>query len=247
MRKALHSFLWMGAAALFTLSCSRIQEEPALTPEQTVTPFRMQVKAGDPATKTVIDDNGESYGILWQAGDALGVFEVGNGVVQPKAESEPLTGPASTATFGLSLPGAVEAPYDYTFVYPSAALTQVGEQYLVTLPAEQTFPANSFDIQADVLVAEHQYFATKRPTELNARFARLGATARMVIKAPGTAERIQRITFSTTEGNLHGAYRLNWQYRGVVPFGRKGPFKGFHGKCPDRDHHLYQNGRPGFG
>ena len=209
MRKALHSFLWMGAAALFTLSCSRIQEEPALTPEQTVTPFRMQVKAGDPATKTVIDDNGESYGILWQAGDALGVFEVGNGVVQPKAESDPLTGPAATATFGLSLPGAVEPPYDYSFVYPSAALTQVGEQYLVTLPAEQTFPANSFDIQADVLVAEHQHFKTDRPTELNARFARLGATARMVIKAPGTAKRIQRITFSTTEGNLHGAYSLN--------------------------------------
>ena len=209
MRKALHSFLWMGAAALFTLSCSRIQEEPALTPEQTVTPFRMQVKAGDPATKTVIDDNGESYGILWQAGDALGVFEVGNGVVQPKAESEPLTGPASTAIFGLSLPGAVEPPYDYTFVYPSSALTKVGEQYLITIPGEQTFPANSFDIQADVLVAEHQHFATERPTKLNARFARLGATARMVIKAPGTAKRIQRITFSTTEGNLHGAYSLN--------------------------------------
>ena len=209
MRKALHSFLWMGAAALFTLSCSRIQEEPALTPEQTVTPFRMQVKAGDPATKTVIDDNGESYGILWQAGDALGVFEVGKGVVQPKAESDPLTGPASTAIFGLSLPGAVEAPYDYTFVYPSSALTKVGEQYLITIPGEQTFPANSFDIQADVLVAEHQYFATDRPTELSARFARLGATARMVLKAPTTTERIQRITFSTTEGNLHGAYRLN--------------------------------------
>ena len=209
MRKALHSFLWMGAAALFTLSCSRIQEEPALTPEQTVTPFRMQVKAGDPATKTVIDDNGDSYGILWQAGDALGVFEVGKGVVQPKAESEPLTGPASTAIFGLSLPGAVEAPYDYTFVYPSSALSKVAEQYLITIPCEQTFPANSFDIEADVLVAEHQHFATKRPTELNARFARLGATARMVIKAPGTAKRIQRITFSTTEGNLHGAYSLN--------------------------------------
>lgn len=209
MRKALHSFLWMGAAALFTLSCSRIQEEPALTPEQTVTPFRMQVKAGDPATKTVIDDNGESYGILWQAGDALGVFEVGKGVVQTKAESEPLTGPASAATFGLSLPGAVEAPYDYTFVYPSSALSKVAEQYLITIPGEQTFPANSFDIQADVLVAEHQHFATERPKKLNARFARLGATARMVIKAPGTAERIQRITFSTTEGNLHGAYSLN--------------------------------------
>lgn len=213
MRKALHSFLWMGAAALFTLSCSRIQEEPALVADPVeqggTADFYMQVKAGDPATKTVIDDQGDSYGILWQAGDALGVFEVGNGVVQTKAESEPLTGPASTATFGLSLSGAVEAPYDYTFVYPSSALSKVAEQYLITIPGEQTFPANSFDIQADVLLSEHQHFATDRPTELNARFARLGATARMVLKAPATEERIQRITFSTTEGNLHGAYSLN--------------------------------------
>ena len=209
MRKALHSFLWMGAAALFTLSCSRIQEEPVLQPEPAANRFQMQVKAGDPATKTVVDDQGDAYGILWQAGDALGVFEVGNGVVQPKAESDPLTGPAATATFGLSLPGAVEPPYDYTFVYPSSALTKVGEQYLITIPSEQTFPANSFDIEADVLVAEHQHFAPDRPTELNARFARLGATARMVLKSPAKAERIQRITFSTTEGNLHGAYSLN--------------------------------------
>ncbi len=209
MKHILNFLTWMGVAAAVTLSCSRIQEEPALTPEKTDAQFHMQVKAGDPATKTVIDDNGDSYGILWQAGDALGVFEVGNGVVQAKAESDPLTSPAATATFGLSLSGAVEAPYDYTFVYPSSALSKVAEQYRITIPGEQTFPANSFDIQADVLVAEHQHFATDRPTELSARFARLGATARMVIKAPVTGERIQRITFSTTEGNLHGAYSLN--------------------------------------
>lgn len=209
MKHILNFLTWMGVAAAVTLSCSRIQEEPALTPEKTDAQFHLQVKAGDPATKTVIDDNGDSYGILWQAGDALGVFEVGNGVVQAKAESDPLTSPAATATFGLSLSGAVEAPYDYTFVYPSSALSKVAEQYRITIPGEQTFPANSFDIQADVLVAEHQHFATDRPTELNARFARLGATARMVLKAPTTAERIQRITFSTTEGNLHGAYSLN--------------------------------------
>lgn len=209
MKHILNFLTWMGVAVAVTVSCSRMQEEPALTPEKTGAQFHMQVKAGDPATKTVIDDNGAEYGILWQAGDALGVFEVGNGVVQAKAESDPLTSPAATATFGLSLPGAVEAPYDYTFVYPSSALSKVAEQYRITIPGEQTFPANSFDIQADVLVAEHQHFATDRPTELSARFARLGATARMVLKAPTTAERIQRITFSTTEGNLHGAYSLN--------------------------------------
>ena len=213
MRKVFQSLLWVGAAALFTLSCSRIQEEPALVADPVeqggTADFYMQVKAGDPATRTVIDDQGDSYGILWQAGDALGVFEVGNGIVQPKVSSQPLTSPAATATFGLSLSGEAEAPYDYSFVYPASALSKEGDKYLITLPGSQTFPANSFDLRADILLAEHQHFASERPTELNARFARLGATARMVLKAPATEERIQRITFSTTEGNLHGAYSLN--------------------------------------
>ena len=209
MKHVLHFLLWTGVAAMLTLSCSRMQEEAAPSGQPGASGFFMQVNAGDPATKTVVDDNGASYGILWQAGDALGVFEVGNGVVQAKAESDPLTGSASTATFGLSLPGAVAAPYDYSFVYPASALSQEGNQYLITLPGEQTFPANSFDIQADVLLSEHQHFATDRPTELSARFARLGATARMVLTAPDTEERIQRITFSTTEANLHGAYSLD--------------------------------------
>jgi len=209
MKHVLHFLLWTGVAAMLTLSCSRMQEETAPSGQPGASGFFMQVNAGDPATKTVVDDNGASYGILWQAGDALGVFEVGNGVVQAKAESDPLTGSASTATFGLSLPGGVAAPYDYSFVYPASALSQEGNQYLITLPGEQTFPANSFDIQADVLLSEHQHFATDRPTELSARFARLGATARMVLTAPDTKERIQRITFSTTEANLHGAYSLD--------------------------------------
>ncbi|MBO5596210.1 MAG: DNA/RNA non-specific endonuclease [Bacteroidales bacterium] len=213
MRKVFQSLLWVGAASFVTLSCSRIQEEPALVADPVeqggTADFYMQVKAGDPATKTVIDDQGESYDILWQAGDALGVFEVGNGIVQPKVSSQPLTSPAATATFGLSLSGEAEAPYDYSFVYPASALSKEGEKYLITLPGSQTFPANSFDLRADILLAEHQHFASERPTELNARFARLGATARMVLKAPATEQRIQRITFSTTEAMLHGAYSLN--------------------------------------
>ena len=208
---------WLGAAGLMVLlgACSR---KEAFNPgtgtvvpevEKALPVFRMEVSAGDPGTKTVIDDaSGGQYNVLWQAGDALGVYEVGNGIVQEKAESEALTGGGATASFVFSLSGTPSAPYDYTFVYPASALHLAGGHYLVTLPATQTVSAGSFDPAADILVSEHIQ-ADVRPTAIDARFARLGGTARMVIKAPSTSETIERILFSSTEGNIVGTYELN--------------------------------------
>ena len=221
MKQIVKSILWTGVALSLALSsCSRKEELSPLEKETvdvvpgkenpTVPPFRMEVNAGDPATKTVIDEvSDKQYNILWQAGDALGVYEVANGAVQEKALSDPLTAPGNTATFGLSLQGAAEAPYDYTFVYPASALGKDGDTYLVSLPASQTFAANSFDTRADVLVSEHLHFDVTRPSTLSARFARLGGTARMLIKAPDTGHRIERITFSADEAWLGGAFTLD--------------------------------------
>jgi len=211
--------MWMGVAAALTFtSCSKREEiapegEKTVIPGTVVQPFQMTVESGDPTTKTVISEDGDNYNILWQAGDALGVYEVGNGIVQAKATSDPLEAPGETATFGLTLEGDVQAPYSYTFVYPASALSKTGTgenaKYLVTIPSSQTFQSGSFDISADVLVSEHLVFPTVRPNSVSARFARLGGTARMVIKAPTTDERIERISFSTTDKNLAGSYYLD--------------------------------------
>ena len=187
--------LWLGVSGMLALAaCSREYEDPTRESIPNQPTFRMEVKTGGPATKTVIDEvSGTQYNVLWQAGDALGVFEVGNGAVQNKVESDPLTAPGTTASFGLTLSGAVEAPYDYTFVYPASALSKKNDKYLVTLPSNQTFAPNSFDISSDVLVSEHLHFNTERPATISdVRFARLGGTARMVIKAPATTERVER-------------------------------------------------------
>lgn len=199
-----------GCALIAALACSKEEEKPKdQLSQKPAAEFRMQVNAGDPATRTIVSDNGDgTYAIQWQAGDALGVYEVGNEVVQAKAESDPLTAPQAQASFGITLTGEVEAPYDYTFVYPASALSKKNDKYLVTLPSEQVFSATSFDLGADVLVSEHLHYAATRPTSVNATFARLGATARMVIKAPDTEERVERIIVSTTEANLAGAYYL---------------------------------------
>ncbi len=208
MKKYLYRIIGLGFAVLAPLACSR---EEVNAPENTrpvSESFQMKVSAGDPTTKTVIDEAGENYNILWQAGDKLGAVQKLNGALS-LVESSPLASGGATAQFSFSLSGPENASYEHTFVYPSSALTKPAGQYLVSLPASQTFAANSFDPAADVLVSQHTQSAT-RPASVSARFARLGGTARMVIKAPTTTETVQKIVFSTTESvSLAGSYELN--------------------------------------
>lgn len=213
MKNTFKFAMWMGVAAMLTItSCSRKEEiVPKEENESKVAaqPFRMTVESGDPSTKTVISEEGDSYNVLWQAGDELGVFEVGGTGVQDKTSSEPLESSGETAAFNLMLEGDVPAPYSYTFVYPASALDKKGDNYLVTIPFSQTFQPNSFDSSADVLVSEYIEFPLERPEFLSTRFARLGGTARMVIKAPSTEEVIESISFSTSEAALAGSYYLD--------------------------------------
>ena len=208
MKKYLNRIIGLGFAVLATLACSR---EEVNAPENTrpvSESFHMKVSAGDPTTKTIINEEGGSYNVLWQAGDKLGAVQKLNGALS-LIESSPLASGGATAQFSFSITGPDNASYEHTFVYPSSALTKPADAYLASIPASQTFAANSFDPAADVLVSQHTQSAT-RPTSVEARFARLGGTARMVIKAPTTTETVRKIVFSTTENvSLAGSYELN--------------------------------------
>lgn len=175
--------------------------------------FVMRISTPNAATRTVIAENGDNYEVKWQNGDKLGVFEVADGVPQSKSESAALelADPSLSATFTFSLSGPAASSFDYSFVYPAAALDKNNgdpAKYRICLNKNQVFRVNSFDPAADILLSEHVHVAA-RPSSRTLNFARIGATARMVIKAPSTSETIQRITFSTTEGNLSGYYELN--------------------------------------
>lgn len=217
MRRLNKSLLVLSSIVAAFASCSK--EKEAIQNEVLPTPkdggFTMTVNAGNPETKTVISESGTGYAILWKANDQLGVFEVANGEVQDKAESAPLTGdPTANATFSIDLPTpAPTKPYKYAFVYPSDALgvTEINSNnaYTISLKQNQTFSAASFDESADILVSELIKAPETRPSSVDAAFARIGATARMVIKCPITTETIKSITFSTTEGNISGYYTFD--------------------------------------
>ncbi len=184
----------------------------------------MRVKAGEPETKTYIFENGTdlnktSYGLGWSAGDAIGCYEVstvsGTPTIQTtRVTSSPLADDASSATFTMNFSGnSGEANFSYIFVYPAASYTVKSEAngtYRGIIPQKQTFALNSFDKNADLLISEPIMNQPSRPTDVSARFERIGSTVLMNIKAPTTDEVINKITFSTSEENikLQGYYEI---------------------------------------
>lgn len=197
------------AGAVLLASCSREYDDPVAPVQEEKPVFHMTVLAGEDATKTAVADDGAGgYAISWQSGDKLGVFEVSNGSVQAKATSKPLASAVTTANFEFTLAGELSAPFEYTFVYPSAALGQVDGHYTISIPSSQLFPSNSFDPAADVLVSEHLSQNT-RPTTVEARFARLGGTGKMTINAPSTSEKVLWISLESPEDLLAGSYLLS--------------------------------------
>jgi hypothetical protein len=219
MKKIFLRIIEIVSIVVFVASCAKEMStsDVVVKEEQNYDGFIMTVSTPDAGTKTVIEESGEDYLIKWQDGDKIGVYEVADGEVQNKTTSsaldfdsgDPSVSTSGTATFTLSFGGTPSGPYDYSFVYPSSALDKSGAKYRIHLNKNQTFAANSFDPNADILLSEHIHSDSERPATVeHLRFARIGATARMVIKAPSTSETIQRITFSTTEGNLSGYYEL---------------------------------------
>ena len=217
-------FAGYGAAALLALaSCSRMEEGGTEgTPEM----IHMTVYAGGPGTRTVISDQGNGeYDVLWSAGDVLGAVQTDtweyagdtNYKYSYLLESAPLASGGKTAGFEFTFTNQIKAGtkvgLDFTFVYPSSALTEVStNQFRVTLPSAQTFPAGSFDPAADVLVSRpwHMDSPAYPFGGVTASFARLGGTARMTIKAPTTTEIIQKIIFSSTADiKIAGSYALD--------------------------------------
>ena len=182
----------------------------------------MSVIAGEIETKTAIEEvSSTNYTLTWTKDDAIAAYEVSTvsstPTVQGKTVSSPLAADATTATFTMDFSGnAGSADFSYIFVYPAANYSTDGLNYLAEIPSSQTFTYDSahpekatFDRDADLLISEAITDQAIRPTSVSVAFERIGATARMNIKAPTTDETIESITFSTTEGSIAGKIAVN--------------------------------------
>lgn len=213
--KQILSILSISAIALMALtSCQK--EIETVSGKDTARKAIMTVNAtGSTTTKTAITEVGpHDYTLSWTTGDAIAVYEVSTvasvPTVQPKVTSSSLASNTDEATFTMDYTGNTgESDFSYIFVYPAANYNKVGEDYLATIPASQTFKSASFDPDADLLISKPLAAQATRPTSVKAQFERIGATVVMNIKAPSTGETIRAIYFSTTEGNIAGSIAVD--------------------------------------
>ncbi len=178
----------------------------------------MRVNADAVQSKTFITEvDASNYTLSWSEGDAIACFEVSmvekesvlTPTIQGKVTSTALASSGASASFEMDFSGnSGEANFSYIFVYPASKYSKNGDTYRALIEKDQSFSATSFDKYADVLISRAITDQTSRPTSVDAEFERIGATALMNIKAPTTTETIRKITFSTTEGNIQGYYKV---------------------------------------
>ena len=112
------------------------------------------------------------------------------------------------ATFNIN-PGKAE--YKYVAVYPKAAFdsaTSLNEAVL-TLPAEQSAAATSYDPNADLMVSM-PVVTDAQPTEAQPlRFTRLAAIAKMTIKNLPEGEQVEKVIFTADNKTLAGSISAN--------------------------------------
>lgn len=204
--------LYMGicaAAAAVSLlpcaSCTVEEKDPAAAATKDIS-----VVAGlSSDTKTLIGDDGSAW---WHtsggesgSGEKLAVIETaGSSVSAYTTEEGVSTDGGKTMTFALTVSEVTAGEYRYSAFYPSSSLAAAPEsagEVSITLPSAQTPDVNSFDRNADVLLAR-TVSTTAQPDELEMEFRRVVAMCRLNITNLATTDPIDKILFSATkDGN----------------------------------------------
>lgn len=205
-------FRWAPVAFLAILaSCSKQELAPEVIP--TPEPERvhiLEVFPGDETKTSVSPDGAGGYSVAWTPGDQLAVYEVVDGVLSTLQKSVELEEGGATTSFVFNLAAKGGSAYQYTFIYPASALSSGGNGSFqrIRIPSRQVFGESSWDPAADLLRSETLNL-NAQPTDLNLRFERIGATAKMQLTGLSTTEVIRKVRFSTTEGYLAGYTKIH--------------------------------------
>ena len=171
----------------------------------------MTVTASAVDTKTFVstEDGGLTYAPSWSKGDAIHVLEFIDGVLSQEANSSALGENSQEAFFSVSLEPKDAGNFKYYAVYPAKSYdvggTGENKFYRLQLPENQTFTADSFGADADLLISGPMAAGLEaQPSELKLKFKRIGSAARITVKGMTAGEKIASVNISTTEGYISG-------------------------------------------
>lgn len=193
----------VAAAAMGLTACQNDYEEQIEAKDKVVVSFLADAAEG----RTSVNTEGEAPVFAWDDAESFAVLEQTDklAVATDVNFSKKENGSAEiTAAFDYY---EYAEGYKYVAVYPETGYVS-GDfaEATLTLPAEQTMVAGSYDPAADLMVSK--VVATDvQPTEIQPlRFTRLAAVAKMNFKGIEAGEKIESVTFAaegkTIAGNL---------------------------------------------
>ncbi len=203
----------VAVAAMGLTACQNDYEEQIEAKDKVVVSFLADAAEG----RTSVNTEGEAPVFAWDDAESFAVLEQTDNlaVATDVNFSKKENGSAEiTAAFDY-----YEYPegYKYVAVYPETGYVS-GDfaEATLTLPAEQTMVAGSYDPAADLMVSK--VVATDvQPTEIQPlRFTRLAAVAKMNFKGIEAGEKIESVTFAaegkTIAGNLTASLETPYEF-----------------------------------
>lgn len=169
------------------------------------------IDADYPDTRTYIN---ESAGrVEWSSNDQIVVFENNN-----YSNSTKTTINNSKATFSVTfIKDSSTSTFNYNALYPLSSFVEASgcERVQLSLPAQQSASASSFDAKADILIAKQQTKGAQA-TSLSMQFKRLVAMAKLSFKGLPSGTKISEVTFTANGKALAGKCIVNLSKGEVV-------------------------------
>lgn len=207
MKKLYKYLLAVATVAMAFTSCSKDEFSNPSTETQKVT---FTVTSGSdletpPASRTEFDE--ETGQMNWSAdGEALEVIQILD-TINAHATTEAYTIENRVAKFQVSFKALTGSePYDLTYsaIYPAvnySGNTNDYTKFRIKLPAAQTPTETGFDPNADLLLAKPET-RTAQPAEgeeLNFRFKRVAAIAKMTLKGIPAGEKLAKVELTASQ------------------------------------------------
>ena len=207
MKNLYKYLLAVATVAMAFTSCSKDEFSNPSTETQKVT---FTVTSGSdletpPASRTEFDE--ETGQMNWSAdGEALEVIQILD-TINAHATTEAYTIENRVAKFQVSFKALTGSePYDLTYsaIYPAvnySGNTNDYTKFRIKLPAEQTPTETGFDPNADLLLAKPET-RTAQPAEgeeLNFRFKRVAAIAKMTLKGIPAGEKLAKVELTASQ------------------------------------------------
>ena len=207
MKNLYKYLLAVATVAMAFTSCSKDEISDPSIEAQKVT---FTVTSGSdletaPASRTEFDE--ETGQMNWSAdGEALEVIQILGSEIS-HATTEAYTIENRMARFQVTFNALTGSePYDLTYsaVYPAVNYSNKESdltKFRVTLPATQTPGETSFDPNADLLLAKPETRTTQpaEGEELNFRFKRVAAIAKMTLKDIPVGEKLAKVEFTASQ------------------------------------------------